>query len=423
MEDNDFDRHYADKMQQVNAPDFSQEDWERLSPRLDAFKKRKKLIISPILLFLLGGLLLGSNIAWWTIWRQSEQKTANQISGVQPNEQQNFVLQDTTWNKVVIYQYDTVRQTIILPTYSPGVALAQPVSAGTDLSNRLKGKNMPPAGKGHENEISQVPEGLISKEDTPSSENSSDIYVTATKTGITDHLPVRSLLLIKPGKYVSMAAYDLFIMPFKPVARPYQPTPMQVRIGPGGGLVLPVADDFSSSSGFSMGLASEIAFSDRLAFTLEGDYIGVTFKGTEYDEGWGLPALLSPGDDYNFKYFETHDGYKPILQLTAGVKYWFAPSRKISPYAGLGYVSQWHRPFELEAEYVNINTGLELSNKIEVQALDNPVSLLNINAGLRYRLSAHWLWQTGAGFQFKIDHKQAGLPRYWGLKSVILYEF
>jgi hypothetical protein len=76
-------------------------------------------------------------------------------------------------------------------------------------------------------------------------------------------------------------------------------------------------------------------------------------------------------------------------------------------------------PYEIEVEYNHLVTGLEWSTHIEAPALDNPVSLLDINAGIRYRISPHWLWQTGAFFQFKIDPAQAGIPRYWGIKSVM----
>ena len=109
--------------------------------------------------------------------------------------------------------------------------------------------------------------------------------------------------------------------------------------------------------------------------------------------------------------------------MTAGMKFWFNPSRKISTYMGLGYASQWHLPYEIEVEFNHLVTGLEWSTHIEAPALDNPVSLLDINAGIRYRVSPHWLWQTGVFFQFKIDPAQAGIPRYWGIKSVMLYEF
>lgn len=421
MEDFDFDKHYADKMQQASAPDFSQEDWEKLTPRLEASKKRRPLVTSPILLYLLGGLLLLSNITWWVIWQQPEQRDNTLLTGTTTGG--TVVLQDTTWNRVVVYQYDTVRETVVLPNqstrFSPAIAKSRGVKNNTALPGDIGLTSRHVSLPGTSGASVQV----ITGAENSITENKNDIYTNSTESLLTEALPERSLLLNKPGKYLNLAAYDLFLMPLKPAKRPYLSIPLDVRIGPELSFVLPDADDLSSRIGFSTGLNAELALSEKLAFTLAGEFIGVSFKGREYDPGLGLPELISPGDDYEFNYFELHDGIKPIIQMTAGMKYWFNPSRKISPYMGLGYASQWHLPYEIEVEYNHLVTGLEWSTHIEAPALDNPVSLLDINAGIRYRVSPHWLWQTGVFFQFKIDPAQAGIPRYWGIKSVMLYEF
>lgn len=421
MEDNDFDRHYADKMRRVNAPDFSQEDWEKLTPRLEASKKRRPLVTSPILLYLLGGLLLLSNITWWVIWQQPEQRNNTLLTEITTGG--TVVMQDTTWNRVVVYQYDTVRETVVLPTqstrFSQAIAKFQGVKNNPEQleDSGLLSKHVSlPGTSGASVQVTPVAENSITG-------NENDIYTNSTESLLTEVLPERAWFMNKPGKYLNLAAYDLFLMPLKPAKRPYMSIPLDIRMGPGLGFIQPDADDFSSRNGFLTGLNAELALSENLAFTLAGEFIGVSFKGREYDPGLGLPELISPGDDYEFNYFELHDGLKPIIQMTAGMKYWFNPSRKISPYTGLGYSSQWHLPFEIEVEYNHLVTGLEWSTHIEAPALDNPVSLMDINTGIRYRISPHWLWQTGAFFKFKIDPAQAGIPRYRGLKSVILYEF
>ena len=421
MEDFDFDKHYADKMQQASAPDFSREDWKKLTPILDTLDKRKQRVISPILWYLLGGLLLLSNITWWVIWQQPEQRNNTLLTEITTGG--TVVMQDTTWNRVVVYQYDTVRETVVLPNqstrFSPAIAKSQGVKNNTALPGDIGLTSRHVSLPGTSGASVQV----ITGAENSITENKNDIYTNSTESLLTEALPERSLLLNKPGKYLNLAAYDLFLMPLKPAKRPYLSIPLDVRIGPELSFVLPDADDLSSRIGFSTGLNAELALSEKLAFTLAGEFIGVSFKGREYDPGLGLPELISPGDDYEFNYFELHDGIKPIIQMTAGMKYWFNPSRKISPYMGLGYASQWHLPYEIEVEYNHLVTGLEWSTHIEAPALDNPVSLLDINAGIRYRVSPHWLWQTGVFFQFKIDPAQAGIPRYWGIKSVMLYEF
>ena len=62
MEDSEFDKLYADKMRQAGAPDFSDEDWERLQPRLDAADRKRWRTIPLWWLGGLSGLLLLSNL-------------------------------------------------------------------------------------------------------------------------------------------------------------------------------------------------------------------------------------------------------------------------------------------------------------------------------------------------------------------------
>jgi len=105
------------------------------------------------------------------------------------------------------------------------------------------------------------------------------------------------------------------------------------------------------------------------------------------------------------------------------LRYWLLSTHKLSPYLGLGYAAQWHPEFELKLEYVHEFTDEEEELSIEVPALSRPVSLFDFNAGLRYRFFRRLSLQTGAFYQFKIDTEQPGIPRFWGLKSSVMYEF
>jgi len=170
-------------------------------------------------------------------------------------------------------------------------------------------------------------------------------------------------------------------------------------------------------------LTGELAFSDQLALTLEGAYHGMSFTGTQYDNALGLPPFPTPGDDYTLKHFETDEGFKPILQLGAGLRYWLRSEHRLSPYLGLGYTAQWHPEFELKLEYIHKITDEEEELSFEVPPVGNTVSLLDFNAGARYRFMRHLSLQTGAFYQFKLDAEQPGIPRFWGLKSSVMYEF
>lgn len=415
MDNFDFDQLYSDKMNRAKAPDFSFEDWEQLSARLDSLQQRKQRRFPLLLLFLLSTLLLCSNVAWWWKWRQAANPTIYRLSTPQATDQKTVELSDTIWNKVVVNQYDTIYHTIILKSLPTDFA----------LENRLA------APQGPSKEIYSNPGNLKASGDqgTQNSKDSnggSDISIAGRQSAgrsAASLLPVKKILMKIPAWLIDMPEYGDMHFEKKHKIKPLLPIPRDIRLGLGGGLVVPAAKNLALASGFSTRLSGEIAFSESLAFTLDGEFIGVKFKGTADTEDLGLPGLNPPGDDYVVKYFEPHDQYQPILQLNAGMRYWFHAEKKLSPYLGVGYAAQWYLPFELEVEYINPGTGMEMSNEIEVPSLATPVSLLGINGGLRLRLSEQWLWQTGGEFQFKINSQQRGIPRFFGLKTVLLYEF
>ncbi len=110
MEDFDFDQLYADKMRRAAAPDFSDEDWERLFPRLDAQQRRRWRVLPLWWLGVLSGLLLCASIGGWWMWRQAALRTDALRTEWQQVRRERVTLHYTIWTKVVVYQYDTVYQ-------------------------------------------------------------------------------------------------------------------------------------------------------------------------------------------------------------------------------------------------------------------------------------------------------------------------
>jgi hypothetical protein len=199
--------------------------------------------------------------------------------------------------------------------------------------------------------------------------------------------------------------------------------PNKFRIGAGGGFFIPSAPSFTQNIGFTTALMGEWAFSERLALTMEGAYAGVSFQGTQFDARLGLPSDASPGDDYTLKYFNPEEGVVPLLQLSLGMRYWIKPAHRLSPYLGLGYAMQWQLPYELQLEYTHKLTGDEKEVSRELSFQGTPASYLDLNAGIRYRFLRHFSLQTGATYQYKLDASQAGIPKFWGVKSAVMYSF
>lgn len=238
-----------------------------------------------------------------------------------------------------------------------------------------------------------------------------------------DKLPSKKIAAVASIRHLNLPENDLVCTPLPPEPGLPLLIPRKIRLGMGAGVMFPSAKGFERRGGWSTSVLGEFAFSDRLALAVEGGYSALTFRGVLYDETLGLPPLAPPSDDYDLKYFETHDGFKPVLHLSVGMRYWWRGHRRLSPFLGVGYVAQWHPGFQLEMEYVNRVSGLEQSASYAVPAAPKPVSLLDVNIGLRRRFSKNWNWQTGLSHQFKLDAAQAGIPRFWMIRSAMLYEF
>lgn len=410
-------------MRRAGAPDFSDEDWEQLSPKLDAEYRRRWRVLPLWWLGALSGLLLCSNIGWWWMWQQAEHRSEAMQTEWQQVRRESVMLRDTSWTKVVVYQYDTIYRSIVYRTAIgsnlPLNAAASGAENTTGLLTKKAANLEAPVEAGTETVKTAVP----MEEKTAAKDGENPRTQGFNTSGVVDLLPSKLSLLLIPPRAVEMRGNALVVTPTKRASKPQVQIPRKFRVGAGAGLVMPSADHLSNNIGFLTYLTGEIAFSDQLALTLEGGYAGVSFKGTVYDEGLGLPPEKSPGDDFKLKHFEVEEGVKPIFQLTGGMRYWLRARHKLSPYVGIGYAIQWHPGFELKAEYQNTVTGQEKEVTTELATLARPVSLLDMNAGLRYRFSPHWYWQTGAVYQFKLEANQPGIPRFFGLKSSVLFEF
>lgn len=423
-------------MRHAGAPDFSDEDWERLHPLLDAQHRRRWRAIPLWWLGILSGLLLCSNIFWWWMWRQSEQNSNSFRNEWYATKQGLPTAPDTSWEKIVVVQYDTVYKTLVYRTIAaPTASTSESIAANKNSSGSSAGQTADsdnlvnqPIASGSEMAPIEAPVLVTGIEN-------SDEYVDNITDSLPAAIPQEHLFSADerlpsditaeqtPARKDTLPEADIPATPIKKQPRPPLLIPRKFRIGAGAGIVLPKSAYLSTNSGYLAYVSSEIAFSEQLALTLEAAFGGISFRGTEYDEKLGLPPHSTPGVDYSLQYFETDEGIKPIAQFTLGMRYWLVAQRRLSPYLGLGYAMQWHPSYELKIEYKNQVSGQEKEFSVEVPFNSSPVSLLDLNAGLRYRFFKHWRWQTGLSYQFKLDANQPGIPRFWGLNSAVLYEF
>lgn len=425
MDDSEFDKLFADKMRQAGAPDFSEDDWEHLSPALDEAQKRRWRVLPLWWLGALSGLLLCSNLGCWWMWQQSEKRSDAIQQEWQQIRQSKFVKRDTCWSKVVVYRYDTIYRTVVthaIPgnrSANESVVLKQ-MASPQFLTTKAAVSNIAT----NTQATTGQPMALPAKEAISVDTASHDLK-NARILGLLDVLPLAPVSLNKPQRQFQFNEKDLALVPMKRkhTARNLLLIPQKYRLGAGTGLVFPSANNLSPNTGYLFSMDGEIAFSQHLALTLKGTYCAVDFMGKSYDQSLGLPLVQSPGDDYVLKYFKPEEGLKPFLQLTLGMRYMMRFQNRVSPYLGLGYAVQWHLPFEIQFEYINRITGEEKEHSIEAGSPVGIVSLMDLNAGVRYRFGPHFYLQAGPAYQFKLDKNQPGIPRFWGINSSVLYEF
>ncbi len=293
MEDFDFDKHFAEKMRRTTAPDLSDEDWEYLSPKLDAEYRRRWRVLPLWWLGILSGLLVCSNIGWWWMWQKSEQRSEALQTEWKQVRQQTTTQHDTVFEKVVIHHYDTVFQHTVYRNYTQQTPAAQGpgfVAEGENIRRYLNEKILDPEKTAPNTSNSAA---ILPAQPLFSINPSRQTAPNTSHAGSFELLPTRLDLLPIPAFQLNLPEPILAPSPVQHQHQAFPLIPKKFRIGAGGGMLMPSAKRLPISIGFTTSLAAEIAFSEQFAITLEGAYSGLSFKGYEIDNGLGLPSIMT----------------------------------------------------------------------------------------------------------------------------------
>ncbi|NUO02201.1 MAG: hypothetical protein HUU01_16465 [Saprospiraceae bacterium] len=458
MDEKDFDKLFSEKMKTAGAPDFSDADWQPLSQRLDSWQRRRWGLLPLWWLGALSGLLLFSNAFWWFTWRESNDHLASLLQQtLETREQASISSSDTLYRTVVVHHYDTIYRTLVLrPELAAGLSATgdglatesqqtQPeLIAGSEFPEKAAGTGKMSTPPNASNlQASALADKTTALSDQHSGINNAQNAVAGGIEGAREAIsaeeiarmqePVAEVSPLPLKHFGEIKRHRRVPIPLPPLAdwetakpkekKPFPLTPKSLRLGAGGGWALPGAAVIASKSGTAIGLKGEIGFSDQLSLTLEGTFNKLKFQGYVYDGSIGLPAPNPPGDNYNFKYFETHNAPKPMFQLTAAMRYQFSTAQKLSPFFGVGFATQWHPEYELEYEYTYQPNGSEFSENVEVEDLEKPLSFLHFEFGLSYKIAKSWGLQASGFYDTEASRSQIGIPRLYGLKTFLLYEF
>lgn len=428
MKQPDFFRLFAEKMQSTTPPpDFSGNDWQALQGRLDAHDRKRDRILPLGWLYGLTAVLLLSNLGWYLLWQKTGTDMAALRTEFAQKTSEMVVLHDTIYKQLVVYQYDTIYQTVVLKRADQLVltpsAASQQAGSAPFFDQKTTNASTSKAIQQHQNTMAE--QGSNTTETgTDGVQNLPGIPTESPSTAFTPEL-LPGLALqpfnFEPHRPI-LPPVDDQMTPTKQEATAFALIPQSFALGLEAGGLTPIAKGLASSSGAMYAFSGEVGFSDHLSMVVVGSIGRLKFKGYVEDPTLGLPALQPPSDDYELKYFETHDGFKPVTQLGLGMRWHLMPNSKLNPWLGTGWTSQWNPSYELEVEYTHLPTGMEVSNDLDVPAATAPLSYLGFNLGLRYRLMEKWHLQTGFNYDFKLGN-QPGIERWWSWKGGVMYRF
>lgn len=431
MKQPDFFRLFAEKMQSATPPpDFSGGDWQALQGRLDAHDRKRNRVLPLGWLFGLTGLLLLSNLGWFLLWQKTEDDVATLRAELPQKMDDVVVLHDTVYKQLVVYQYDTIYRTVVVKRVEQGI-LTQTRASQNGANTAFSTKNNTAQPTATNGQAGQIPNGFATRDQAAATTAATEklasglpfLNETTGQMTTPNELPG---LEIEPFTWSARLSIlppaDDQMTPAKQGATAFPLIPQSFILGIGVGGLKPVSKNLASTEGISASVSGEIGFSKQLAMKIEGGLGALKFKGYVKDPSLGLPAFQPPGDDYDLKYFETHDDSKRVLQLGIGMRWYFQPDSKLNPWLGAGWTAQWNPSYELELEYTHLPTGMETSDEIEVPALQKPLSYAGFNFGLRYFLAEKWQLQLGGFYDFKAS-KQQGIPRWWGWRLGVAHRF
>lgn len=412
MNEWDFDESFSKKLAELQPPDFSGEDWQNLSLRLENHRHRKNRILPLWWLGLLTGLLLVSNGFWWLMWKQTAVHESTQKTNT------TIVLYDTIVHQTHVYQYDTIYKITTLSAYAMSpIPQRSPVHQnettvpGMVSSQNSIQSNTPGIGHSGSQPVYNFPETL------PDTTSGRRMVATPTLLPWEPADP----LVIHQRKEILPAGDDLppFIEPVNR-SRPFIPKAFMVaaRVR----TLKPKTNGMLSEGGLGEGLGVEVLFPANWSIRAGFDYWAFQFKQYNNDGSSGLPIVHPPSGDYTFAHFETHDNSKPIYLFSAGLQYGIFGKAPVQVLFGGGVQAQFHPEYGLEAEFINPSNGLEFSHYIEVKELNSPIFYGDFDLGLQFKLSKRWLGAASWTTSRKLNRERVGIASFSGLMATIKYK-
>lgn len=415
-----------------NSPDFpfKEANWEQLVLQLDeeaeeriGFWKRYGWIA----LWLLPLLLLGG-WSWYTL-RKANQEIVALKAQLQTNEQ--TTTKETTIQKNIIYQYDTIYRTTIVeqPLLKNSSRSPQNSTPATLYSSQVHQLQLAFAQQG-------IGQGFEAAKLIPSIQKSSlgAIQQAIDEVMTTPTLVYNEAAIRQPLTDIRLLAANLLDIPSRGIPAWQLPTmpktqqahnplqfmqPTGFSLGLEGSLIKVLHAPITTLQGVSAGLSADIHFSGHWSMFLGVEYLQHKFEVSEEENLVAYP-MVTPDNEDVFSYLRVSSKY---LQIPFGFKYRFQPLKLVKPYVGAGLIAR--RPIRktLAYEYLGVMEEYYINRDYTTNSFF--INSFRGELGVEFQLMNHWNFYLEGTYDadFRKSSFDFEKVKYLNLRAGILYDF
>lgn len=446
-ERDDFYRLFGEKMREQTAPDFSEQDWPALANRLDQADRKRPFVLPVWWPWLLGGLLVLSNLGWFFFMKFSK-------TGLEATE--THVVCDTIFQQTTVIRTDTVFQKVwlkspVLPARFSEKRDSQTVENQAVFSEKsVAGFEKTAADKTADNSFStsdgrkiatdfSTPKGALNGPIDPLFQKMDSLKMDENGGETSDFSSKSILSVLSSGlPFLVDCRWPPLVIIHSEPSKPFVfQTPASensvvtrsarsgwTSLGLVGGRLIPIGYGLHDRRGFVAGLVAERGLTKNLSANLEAAVGGVRCRGF-YLDGYGIGGsdIQSPGPGYRLRSFEIIANPKKDVRLGLGLRWRFWPGWKLHPFVGAGWLMDFERSFDMQTNWYQQGIGGSLSVPFHLSGSDRPISFAEANAGLEFSFSARLSLSVCGFYDDKLGIGEEGLPGYKGLKSWLTWRF
>lgn len=435
MENKDFDKIFAHKFKQIPGESYREEGWSDLSGRMDAYERRGRRWMFPVLLPLFG-LLAAGNIFWWHQWREVERRHS-QASG----HTTTLLRSDTIVRTSIVYRYDTIYEnTTLLRRYTPGGINTGDKQAQVDHTSLLttsdKDIASPISATKQQPVAEQAPvfqdTNAVNYYESPLGQNIKNKplaqenpveppHTISHRVALPDSLSQTNEAVVDPAAAKTDSIFEYLLNNPPVTEKVRKPLLMfaRPRLGVSVGWGNPLLEHKHSGYLLGAGIGADVELARNIRLGADVHYWNGRLKADETDELLGV-EIPNPGSDYKLKYWETYS--LPLVTYEFQLRYLIPLKQAWKPWFGVGTQGATYLPYEIEFDFENQNNQLEYFLQSQAKAITHWHGIMAM-LGIEGQISPHFSLGAETYLLRHIGKKPGILDHQIGLKTRLYYSF